>query len=127
MSNSKPITPIKLETGPDSYPGQFPAEMVPAGQSYDGSWTETILYPGSDGKHTARLWESVAGVLQTDGYPYDEFCMITEGELVVTNRDDGTTATYGPGDSFVIPAGWNGIWDMKTYFKKLSIPLTALD
>ena len=125
--SSKPITPIKLEPNESSYPGQYPAEMVPEGQSYDGSWTETVLYRASNPQFSARLWESEPGVLETDNYPHDEFCLVSSGELVVTNRDDGSTATYGPGDTFVIPAGWNGIWDMKTRFRKLYVVLAPFD
>jgi uncharacterized cupin superfamily protein len=51
---------------------------------------------------------------------------MTSGRVVITS-DDGTASTFGPGDAFVIPAGFSGTWEVladctKIYaiFEKLS-------
>ena len=69
------------------------------------------------------IWESGPGVLVTDSYPNDEYCRVLEGTLTITNAD-GSTADFGPGDSFVIPRGWAGRWHMKTRFKKQFVAYT---
>lgn len=97
--------------------GKYPKENVPEGQTFDGSFASIVGYRSEDGRFTAAIWESGPGVLKTDGYPNDEFCHVLEGELVITNAS-GSTKQFGPGDSFVIPKGWVGTWDMKTRFKK---------
>jgi uncharacterized cupin superfamily protein len=99
-------------------PHQYPKEMVAAGQEkFDGSYESKIQYESAKDAFVVGLWASEPGVLQTDAYPHDEYCLVLEGTLVVTNRS-GTKDEFKPGDSFVIPKGWAGTWDMKTKFKK---------
>lgn len=99
-------------------PGKYPKEMVPDGQkSFGGEYKTINGYESGDKKFLVALWESGPGVLQTDSYPNDEYVLVLEGELAITN-ESGTKATYEPGDSFVIPKGWAGTWDMKKKFKK---------
>lgn len=103
---------------------KYPAEMVAKGQkTFDGSFTESVAFETADKRFKVQLWESGPGVLHTDGYPHDEFCLVLEGQLEVTNRD-GRTESFQPGDSFVIPKGWAGTWSMKTKFRKQYIALT---
>ena len=97
---------------------QYPKEMVAKGQEkFDGSYKTKIQYDGEAKDFVVGLWSSEPGVLQTDSYPHDEYCLVLEGNLVVTNRS-GSKDEFKPGDSFVIPKGWAGTWDMKTKFKK---------
>jgi uncharacterized cupin superfamily protein len=96
-------------------PGQYPKEMV--AERHDGSFKTALQYDGAANEFVVGLWSSEPGVLQTESHPHDEYCLVIEGTLVVTNRS-GTTDEFKPGDSFVIPKGWAGKWDMKTKFKK---------
>jgi uncharacterized cupin superfamily protein len=99
-------------------PGRYPPEMVVKGEGpFDGSYTEAPQYRSEDRKFSVALWESGPGVLRTDSYPHDEYCLVLEGQLIVTNRS-GTKEEFGPGDTFVIPRGWAGTWNMTTKFKK---------
>lgn len=105
--------------------GQYPKAMVVEGQKgFDGSYTTAMQYDATAEKFVVGLWASEAGVLQTDAYPHDEYCLVLEGTLVVTNRS-GTKDEFKPGDSFVIPKGWAGTWDMKTKFKKQYVAAAA--
>ena len=70
------------------------------------------LYTDKSGKFIAGSWECTAGILQLTNYDMEEYCFIKEGELVITD-EDGTVTTHKAGDSFVIPRGFNGVWDMK--------------
>ena len=63
------------------------------------------------------MWQSGPGILRTDGYPHDEYCLVLEGHLVITNRSGGREE-FSPGDTFVIPKGWTGTWNMTARFKK---------
>lgn len=99
-------------------PGRYPSEMVVKGTgAFDGSYTSKAEYESADRRFTVALWESGPGVLKTDGYPHDEYCLVLEGRLQITNSS-GTHEEFGPGDAFVIPKGWAGTWNMKTKFKK---------
>jgi uncharacterized cupin superfamily protein len=42
---------------------------------------------------------------------------VLEGHLIVTNHS-GRREEFNPGDTFVIPKGWAGTWNMTTRFKK---------
>jgi len=44
-------------------------------------------------------------------FPYDEFVLVLEGRVTLTNIDGGKQ-TYGQGDTFLVPKGWLGTWDM---------------
>ncbi|MGH7804141.1 MAG: cupin domain-containing protein, partial [Candidatus Binatia bacterium] len=103
-------------------PGQYPKEMV--AERHDGSYKTALQYDGTANEFVVGLWSSEPGVLQTDSYPHDEYCLVLEGTLVVTNRS-GTKDEFKPGDSFVIPKGWAGTWDMKTKFKKQYVASAA--
>lgn len=98
--------------------GRYPESMVVEGEGdFDGSFESAVDYLAGDGRFKVALWESGPGTLRTESYPHDEYCLVLEGELVVTNAS-GTSETFGPGDTFVIPRGWAGTWDMKTRFRK---------
>jgi uncharacterized cupin superfamily protein len=116
-SDGKEIVRVDRKATPTE-PGQYPPEMVVRGKDgFDGSYTSLSEYKSEDRKFTVALWESGPGVLQTDAYPHDEYCLVLEGHLIITNRS-GRREEFGPGDTFVIPKGWAGTWNMTTRFKK---------
>jgi len=60
--------------------------MVVRGDSaFDGSYTSAIGYRSEDRKLSVGLWQSEPGVLKTGAYPHDEYCLVLEGHLIVTN------------------------------------------
>lgn len=116
-SDGKEIVRVDRKATPTE-PGKYPPEMVvPGKDGFDGSYTSLSEYKSEDRKFTVALWESGPGILQTDAYPHDEYCLVLEGHLIVTNRG-GRREEFGPGDTFVIPKGWAGTWNMATRFKK---------
>jgi len=44
-------------------------------------------------------------------YTENELCVMTAGRVVITS-DAGEANTFGPGDAFVIPAGFSGTWEV---------------
>jgi len=116
-SDGKEIVRVDRKATPTE-PGKYPPQMVaPGNDGFDGSYTSLSEYQSVDRKFTVALWESGPGILQTDAYPHDEYCLVLEGHLVITNRS-GRQEEFGPGDTFVIPKGWAGTWNMTTRFKK---------
>jgi len=104
---------------------RYPSEMVVKSEAaFDGAYTSRVEYRSDDRGLSVGLWQSGPGVLQTGGYPYDEYCLVLEGHLVVTNRS-GHREEFGPGDTFVIPKGWAGTWNMTTQFKKQYVAFEA--
>jgi uncharacterized cupin superfamily protein len=75
------------------------------------------LYESSPTGLHIGVWAGGPGVLHLTDYPYDEYCFLQEGTLVVTNSS-GAVETFRKGDSFVIPKGFKGTWDMKTRMRK---------
>lgn len=117
--NASPrIVPVPLNTPLTDnlvYPPQ-----VPVG-SFDGAYKEaTVFRSGIFAGNRVAFWESEAGALRSFNYPKDEFIYVLEGTVVTTDAD-GTRRAFGPGDTFVLPKGWVGLWDMKTRFKKIIV------
>lgn len=112
------IAPVKLDT-PTTDHNVYPPEMRVGG--FDGKYVEATAYRSArDGTKRVAFWESEPGVLKTDNYPIDEFVYVIEGHLV-TSDVGGKVHEFRAGDTFVIPKGWAGTWDMKSHFKKLFV------
>lgn len=83
--------------------GKEPPDMLVSGPgSFDGSYTSNTSYLSRDRRFTVGLWESGPGTLKTDGYPHDEYCLVIEGDLSITNHSS-LQQEFHPGDTFVIP------------------------
>jgi len=90
---------------------------------FDGAYTEGTVYkPSAVAGSRVAFWASEPGLLRSFNYPIDEFVYVLEGD-VVTIDADGTRREFHPGDTFIIPKGWVGTWDMKTPFKKIIVNL----
>lgn len=51
---------------------------------------------------------------------YDEFIHILEGNLILT-PENGTPHEFGPGDSLILPKGFNGTWENTGLFRELIV------
>ena len=58
--------------------------------------------------------------VRIEGLPYDEFVQILKGRLILT-LDDGRTFEFEQGDSFVVPKGYVGYWDMPEPYRELVV------
>ena len=67
-------------------------------------------YTDASGRFFAGIWRSSVGAWRVT-YTENELCVLTAGQIRVTD-DLGRQATYGPGDSFVMPAGFCGLWEV---------------
>ena len=55
-----------------------------------------------------------------EGLPYDEFVHIVMGRLILT-LDDGRKFEFEQGDSFILPKGFVGIWEMPERYRELVV------
>jgi uncharacterized cupin superfamily protein len=90
------------------------AERIVAG---DPVQTVVNVYDSGDGKFSTGLWSGEPGTWRV-AYTEDETCHLLEGEVVLRG-DDGGVATYRAGDSFVVPAGFTGTWEVVRRARKL--------
>jgi len=58
----------------------------------------------------AGRWSSTKGKWRVR-YSENELCVITAGKVILVS-DVGTRNAFGPGDAFVVPAGFVGSWEV---------------
>ena len=63
------------------------------------------------------VWEAGAGKLSLNNFPFTEYVLMISGSVIVT-AIDGKSNTFKAGDTFVIPKGWTGTWDVQERMKK---------
>jgi len=77
-----------------------------------------------DGETVARIgvWEADVSKTRLIDYPFTEYVLMISGRLIITN-DDGTVQEFEAGDTFVMPKGWTGIWDVQERMKKQMVQI----
>lgn len=65
-------------------------------------------YQDPAGRFYAGDWASTPGTWRVE-YREHEFCHLLEGVVVLT-AEDGRSWRFGPGEAWVIPAGFRGTW-----------------
>ena len=100
----------------------WPDELVLSGTNKH--W-QKILHMG---EFVVVLYESEAAVIDVSyPFPYDEYVLVIEGEVILTSTS-GDRQRYGVGESFVVPKGWMGTWDMPVkYREKIFVERKACD
>lgn len=93
-------------------------------------WPKGVVLSGANehwqkvvhkGDFVVALYESEAALIDVS-YPfaYDEFVTVLEGKVILTSLS-GEKQTYDVGDSFLVPKGWQGTWDMPVKFREMII------
>ena len=100
----------------------WPDELVLSGTNKH--W-QKILHQG---QFVVVVYESEAAVIDVSyPFPYDEYVLVLEGEVILTSTS-GERQRYGVGESFVVPKGWTGTWDMPVkYREKIVVERKAWD
>jgi len=75
------------------------------------------LYDGDGGRFASGVWQCTPGVVAMKDWPYDEFCILLSGRVVIT-PDGGLPQEYRAGDALVLPMGFTGTWDIKETVRK---------
>lgn len=86
-----------------------PADAAPekrvAGSGRAAAWN---AFSDPSGRFHAGIWRAEPGI-RAVSYTETELCVILEG-LVRLSSSDGV-AEFGPGDAFVVSAGFSGTWE----------------
>lgn len=67
-------------------------------------------FSDATGRFFGGIWRSSPGRWRVR-YTENELCVLTQGKIRITD-DSGHAWAYGPGDCFVIPAGFEGTWEV---------------
>jgi uncharacterized cupin superfamily protein len=78
----------------------------PTGQFFSGVWSGGV-----------GAWRVVYSAHE------EEFCQLLEGEVLLTDAD-GAQTRLKAGDAFVVPGGYEGVWENLTPVKKLYAIMT---
>ncbi|MGB0507664.1 MAG: cupin domain-containing protein [Pikeienuella sp.] len=70
------------------------------------------------------VWEAGEGLLNLHEFPFTEYVLMISGSVIVTELD-GTAMMFSAGDTFVIPKGWSGSWDVQERMKKQIVRIGA--
>jgi uncharacterized protein len=77
------------------------------------------FFSDATGQFFAGTWESSPGKWRVK-YAENEFCHIVRGEVYIEDAH-GRGRSYRAGDSFVIPAGFAGTWQVREPTLKLYV------
>ena len=70
-----------------------------------------ILHTSNDGSMISGIWKATPGTYHATYAEY-EFVHLIEGRITIT-PDGGQPMDVGPGDAFVVDAGFKGTWEIK--------------
>jgi uncharacterized cupin superfamily protein len=108
--NAEEMRAMELESIPP-----FPAGIVLEGTSEN---RESVIHQGD---FVVSVFAASPAIIDVnEPFPYDEFVLVLEGEVTLTNLDGGT-ATYKEGDTFLVPKGWMGTWDMPFKYREMIV------
>lgn len=91
-------------------------EKCVRGQPLQKTWNH---FSSQDQKFFAGLWEAEPGCWKID-YTENEFCQIVYGNSILRDSD-GNEHPLQPGDSFTIPAGFVGEWEVLETTRKIYV------
>jgi hypothetical protein len=98
---------VRLDGPLDADESAPPAERLIAGtpqlrvQNY---------YADGSQQFFAGRWTATRGKWRVR-YTEHELCVMTAGRVVIVS-DSGERSSFGPGDAFVVPAGFSGTWEV---------------
>ncbi|MBQ0131897.1 MAG: cupin domain-containing protein [Comamonas sp.] len=108
-------TLVRIETQDltQATPGQ------PSRPLYGNTQYRTLeSFSAQHGQLSSGVWEATAGAFRSNCAGYVEFCHIVEGRCRVVDPD-GKSHSFGAGDSFVLPEGFTGHWEVDERVKKV--------
>jgi uncharacterized cupin superfamily protein len=102
--------------------GLITCSVVPSDAVQSGVANEVgaVHYETTDGKVTTGTWQCTpyAEHLICDGFT--EFSTIISGKVALTNSD-GLVETFSAGDSYVLPVGWQGRFEVLETLRKIYV------
>jgi uncharacterized cupin superfamily protein len=94
---------------------------VDAAKMLGGSPQQILSNHFSDpsGQFHVGFWEAEIGEWKVNYTEY-EYCEILQGRILMRDRN-GVELTVGAGDRFVIEAGYQGVWQVLEYARKVYV------
>ena len=92
-------------------------------------WPERMLVSGIEshrfdnlftGQMVVSIYEADDGMVKIIDYPFDEFVHVLNGRAILT-AEGAEPQTFETGDSFVVPKGFTGTWEMQENFRELIV------
>lgn len=81
-------------------------------------------FRSADQRFDAGVSQYETVTLQLQDWPIDEFMYILSGRVEITDAR-GYSRVYGPGDGFVMPKGFHGIWKQLSPIKKINVSYSS--
>lgn len=76
-------------------------------------------YTDASGQFFSGEWSADVGAWQVNYAEHEEeFCLLLEGWVTLTDLD-GQQHLLKPGDAFIVPGGYQGVWENHTPVRKL--------
>ena len=116
MSNPIPMLLDFRSAAPDVSTSTPAPERLLAGNPQQ---TVRNYFSDTTGQFFAGTWESSPGRWRVR-YTENEFCHLTRGRVRIEGPN-GMHWTFAAGDSFVVPAGFEGTWDVLEPTSKLYV------
>jgi uncharacterized protein len=122
MTKHQAIAPLRVGVpGPAAPHIYFVApEKLISGNPRQTLWLE---FESPDGQFSTGLWASEPGEWRVN-YTEQEYMRILEGKNFLTDAA-GNSHEFGPGDEFVVPVGFQGIWQVVVATRKCFVTLEA--
>jgi uncharacterized cupin superfamily protein len=96
-----------------------PREAITGDRLLSGRPTQAVAnaFSSPDARFHCGVWEADAGAWRVH-YTEHEFCHLLAGRLRLRG-DDGAETVWEAGQSFVVPAGFSGTWEVLEPARKL--------
>lgn len=81
-------------------------------QAVSSGWSEAEhrCYSTQSKSVTVGFWTGAPGSATLDPWPYTEVCSILSGRVAIRDHA-GQERVFGPGEGFIVPKGWAGVWN----------------
>lgn len=116
MTDPRTLGAVRLLAQGDGEPSPVdPARLI------DGSPEPRLwnTYTDPTGQFFSGIWAAGVGRWRVEYAPHEqESCVLTEGEVLLTDDDDNVFHFHA-GDAFVVPGGFRGIWCNITPVRKV--------
>ena len=92
-------------------------------------WPKRMLVSGIEshrfdnlftGQMVVSIYEADDGMVKIIDYPFDEFVHVLNGRAILT-VEGAAPQTFETGDSFVVPKGFTGTWEMQDNFREMIV------
>ena len=101
----------------------IPADRVLSGKPEQVLWNH---FQDSSKQMVSGIWECSPGKWTANYATKNEFCHILSGQAILSDVA-GNSKEYSAGDSFVIPAGFVGTWEVVETVRKLYVIVEPKD